>query len=80
MDDLLEILEKKHKVSKEALGIQRYIVYLDDIPLTITKSEIQTLTSRSYSLTRDNKYLMLDDQFLSKEMLRARQKLKEGKI
>lgn len=78
MDTLLEILEKKHKVSKDALGIERHIVYFDDMPLTVTKFELQTIISKSYNLTRDNKYLMFDDQLLSKEMLRAKQKLKEG--
>jgi len=71
LDKLLEFIEIGKNIGRQPY----YIVEFVGKPLLIRKEDLVSSISRTYSATRDNRYLELPDELLSKELKRAKDKL-----
>lgn len=75
MKELLDKLLRFIKYSKELDMKPYYIIDYLGKPLLIRKDELISSISRTYSTTRDNRYLDIEDELLSKELKRAKEKI-----
>lgn len=75
MKELLEKLLKYIEYSKELDRKPYYIISYDNIPILIRRDDLVNCISRTYSTTRDNRYLDIEDELLSKELKRAKEKI-----
>jgi len=75
---LKELLDKLFQFIETGKNIGRqpyYIINFVGKPLLIRKDDLISSISRTYSATRDNRYLELPDELLSKELKRAKDKI-----
>ena len=80
MKQLLEKLLKFIDLNK-ILGRQPYyIIYYNEIPLLMRKNDLISSISRTYSTTRNNIYLEIPEELLSKELKRAKDKICKEKV
>jgi len=71
LDKLLQFIETGKSIGRQPY----YIVDFLGNPLLIRKNDLISSISRTYSATRDNIYLELPDELLSKELKRVKDKL-----
>jgi len=71
LDKLLQFIETSRNLGRQPY----YIINFIEKPLLIRKNDLISSISRTYSATRDNRYLELPDELLSKELKRAKDKI-----
>ena len=71
LDKLLQFIETSRNLGRQPY----YIINFIEKPLLIRKNDLVSSISRTYSATRDNRYLELPDELLSKELKRAKDKI-----
>lgn len=75
MKELLDKLLKFIDSSKDLGRKPYYIIDYLGKPLLIRKDDLISSISRTYSTTRDTRYLDIEDELLSKELKRAKEKI-----
>lgn len=76
LDKLLQFIEIGRNIGRQPY----YIVEFVDKPLLIRKDDLINSIAISYTTTKDNRYLELPDELLSKELRRAKGKLCNEKV
>lgn len=80
MDELSEKLLKFIDINKKLGRQPYYIVDFNGLPILLRKDDLMSGISRTYATTRDNKYLDMPDELLSKEIERAKNKIVKEKL